>query len=159
MGMLLTATVKAVAMRRIAMNAIKLFLAAFAALVCFPASAADSTTTTSQASTTTTSQAGIRIFSLHDAPEVAPNALSCRRAVLNPAAIEMFTGKGLGRFTPAVILDSDTCGSSSSGLVIRFYGVHEDPPDQITAGEGAYIFPGNLPTFQQALYNDLQDGW
>ena len=152
MRMLLTATAKAVAMRRIAMNAIKLFLAAFAALVCFPASAADSTTTTPLA--------GIRLFSLHDAPDVAPGALSCRRAVVNPAAIEMFTGQGIQRFTPAAVLDGDTCKSAATtGLVIRFYGVNEDPPDQMTVGEGAYIFLGNLPTFQQALYNDLQNGW
>ena len=134
------------------MRTILLALAAFAALVSFPASAADSATTTPLA--------GLRLFSLHDAPDVAPNALSCRRAIFNPASMQMFAAQGVVRFSPAVVLDGDTCKvGTATGLVINFYGLHEDPPDQITAGEGAYIFMGNLAAFQQAIYHSLQHGW
>ena len=134
------------------MKAIKLFLAALAALACFPALAADSTTAVP-------TKAGLSVWLLYNAPSVAPNALGCVRTFINPTKIDGWIMKPMADFS--YTLDGNTCPSwvtsvSSDSTVINFVDLHEESGGQVTMTAGAYIYAYDMSRFRLAVQDNLQ---
>lgn len=130
------------------MNAIKLFLAALAALVCFPALAADSTP-----------RAGLGgLFLLYNS-NIAPNALGCVGTFINPTAVQAWRAKPVADFSPALTFDGDACPPQAlRGLIINFDSLDgESASAQVTATAGAYLYyGGNQAHFRQSLHNAME---
>ena len=131
------------------MKAIKMFLAALAALVCFPALAADSTATAG-------TKAGLSVWLLYAVPDVVPLTLGCVRTFINPTKIDGWIMKPLADFS--VAFDGDTCPSwtASSGTVVNFVDLDEESGGQVTATAGAYIYAYDMSRFRQAVQDHLQ---
>lgn len=135
------------------MNAIKLFVAALAALVCFPALAADAPIRTT---------AGLSVFLLHNVNTVAgtSSTLGCTRTFINPTKIEVFRLAPISSFVPALVFDTATCpswasaGSAGTGYVVNLRQLYDDTGGPVTATAGAYIFTGN---FRRTLRERLEN--
>lgn len=134
------------------MNAIKMFLAALAALVCFPAYA-DGTNTvdTATADTATSVTPGLPVLILH--PSSTSGVLACRRSRINPSALEHWKAQPVEKFTPALAFDA-SCPSDTEekGMVFNFHPLHGEKSGVVSAtAEGAVLYIGSHVQFRQDI--------
>ena len=131
------------------MKAIKLFLAALAALACFPAYA-DGTNTvdTATADTATSVAAGLPVLILY--PSSTSGVLACRRSRINPSALEHWKAMPVEKFTPALAFDSSCPDSAAeSGMVFNFHPLHGEKSGVVSAtAEGAVLYIGSHAQFR-----------
>ena len=125
------------------MNAIKLFLAALVALVSFPALATDPPAVTAGV--------GGWIIMPKDG-----GGYSCRRTVINPAAVEQWKALRVEKIAPTIQPDDSCPTNTLQGHIIAFYGLGEGYAEEVTIGDGIFLYPDGMAAFRRDLHTSME---